>query len=68
MIFGLIKGPEHPVAVHVQPAPVPADQVVEVPYPGPTLRASAIRAGGRGASGFLATSCDAHPCTPSRPR
>jgi hypothetical protein len=30
MIFGLVKRPEHPVAVHVQLAPVPADQVVEV--------------------------------------
>ena len=34
MVFGLIEGPEHPAAVHVQLAPVPADQVVEVPTPG----------------------------------
>jgi hypothetical protein len=67
MIFGLIKGPEHPVAVHMQLAPVPADQVVEVPHPGPAPRASVGSVGGRGASGFLATSCNAHPYTPSRP-
>jgi hypothetical protein len=30
VIFGLAKGPVHPVAVHVQLAPVPADQVVEI--------------------------------------
>jgi hypothetical protein len=30
MIFGFIEGPENPVAVHVQLAPVLADQVVEV--------------------------------------
>ena len=33
VVFGLVKGPEHPVAVHVQLAPVPADQVVEVLHP-----------------------------------
>jgi hypothetical protein len=67
MIFGLIEGAEQPVAVHVQLAPVPADQVIEVPHPGPTLR-GAIRVGRRGAPGFLATSCRAHRCTPSRLR
>ena len=30
VFFGLVEGPEHPVAVHVQLAPVPADQIVEV--------------------------------------
>jgi len=68
MIFGLFEGPEHPVAVHVQLTPVPADQLVEVPHPGPTPRAGAIGIGGRGASGFLATSRSAHSCTPSHPR
>jgi hypothetical protein len=31
---------------------------------------ASVRAGvgRRGTSGFLATSCAAHPCTPSRPR
>jgi hypothetical protein len=68
MIFGLVKGPEHPVAVHVQLAPVPADQVIEVPDPGPMPRAGALRAGGRDAPGFLAASRNAHLCTLSRPR
>ncbi len=68
MIFGLVKGPEHPVAVHVQFAPVPPDQVFKVPHPGPVLRASAIRVGWRRGSAFLAPFCYAHPCTSSRPR
>jgi hypothetical protein len=63
VIFGLIKGPEHPVAVHVQLAPVPADQVIEVPHPGPVPRVNAIAVAGHGGSGFLAASCHAHPCT-----
>jgi hypothetical protein len=33
MIFGLVKGPEHPIAEHVQLASVAADQVVEVLHP-----------------------------------
>jgi hypothetical protein len=41
VVFGLVEGPEHPVAVHVQLAPVPADQVIEVPYLG-THRASSV--------------------------
>ena len=63
MIFGLVKGPEHPVAVHMQLAPVPPDQVFKVPHPGPVLRASAIRVGWRRGSAFLAPFCYAHPCT-----
>jgi hypothetical protein len=47
MIFGLVKGAEHPVAVHVQLAPVPPDQVVEIPRPGPALRTGATRICGR---------------------
>src|SRR5262249_9174481 len=68
VIFGLLEGPEHPVAVHVQLTPVLADQVVEVPGPGPVSRGGAVRAGGRDASGFLATSSGTHSCTPPRPR
>jgi dihydrofolate reductase len=30
VIFGLVEGAEHPVAVHVKLTPVPADQVVEI--------------------------------------
>src|SRR5262249_21492237 len=47
MIFGLIKGPEHPVAVHVQLAPVPADQVLEVLHLRPTYGTGASPWAGR---------------------
>lgn len=60
MVFGLIEGSEHPVAVHVQLAPVPADQVIEVPDPRPIPHPNAVRAGGRDTSGFLTTLCDTH--------
>ena len=64
MIFGLVKGTEHPIAEHVQLAPVAADQVVEVLHPGPAPHARAIGVSGRGLSGSLAPSGHAHPCTP----
>ena len=45
MVFGLVKGPEHPVAVHVQLTAVPADQAVEIVQTGPVPGADGTRPG-----------------------